>query len=1367
MQTRPLPKDLSSLLLDGRTIAQPSRVTENTLQEVYRAIRIKDGTRAWRLLCAAVEEDMLHRCRIAFGGRLPQAYRGRGFSPDTAPANTTNGQLRSPDHTLVIRRMHRILGKLHALVTQMNSNDVRRRNTWRNVFDVSTKLMPSVVTRIFARAQRHVLPSQDELSAIYQRCQTSLVQIQREHTQTRLAVRSPPTLKEAVKFCKATEVKPNLVSVDINGRTTFHPVEVAEAAAESWQRIYCASSITEAQVRKALRGVNWDCKRGSEHGSLDYVPATITGEDLRKGFQAMKATGAPGLDGWRVIELRHWPQPALAALASILAAIETNHCHWVAELLALRVALLPKPGYEVGSPPLKLRPLGIASCVYRCWARIRARDVACFLEGTGILPNAVSGFRMGRSAAQAAQNIQHLAGLAAAQNIELAFLQLDLSKFFDTIPWSLVALMLKQLGFPAYLIVTFEGAWHGFRRYYQCDGYLTHGWASTCGFPQGCPLSPVLSILAVLPLILCLIDNSIDVSSLADDLNLMGDFVDIRKTLPVVSEYLSRLGLCLNSDKSKWCVIQAAGSTLRAEIAKFAAEENWGIVAGDSLRTLGLLVRFSDQADCGETWQDLQGQRELLFQNRMRRALMLPVTAPRQQVVASLVASLTFGVATETHHSPVTQATTRLCISVIVGTTSWRWCEEMVGMLLCKGHQALPNWACMFSQLAEWVRLAATDYAPILAGTFYESLAGEGPMLLLVKSARHILQALRWNWPAPFTWIAQDGTIFELILAPTQEHVVSEWRKSVPLQPSTLVEAFTGRSGAIRDGLAHILHAARADWRTLIVQKVAARRRDFEGLVLFDIEEHRQYLSTLSGTDLFVARQMMCGAVNTATRLARTKADTLCLWCGREVETEQHRYWTCPAHADLREGLLPPPEIVAQLAQVTLCTGIWLQYPFPQYKGPVRQMLLAIASRCASSSEFRQHMPGGSSHDAVSADEEDETLLSAYRRKRTEDWRNDRAKKKHRVNLPHPHRQQADVGLTAGCLRSLAIKSRHCTVSHRTLLTQRAMLTPHGATMSLHESTQCREGASIHAIYGISTCQCPFLFARPQYMCWRFAAMLEDAFVFLFVPCRDPVLARPQCMALRFAATLSLLGLVALLVQPLEVVQIRRAGPSAAIGSMSSQQSCGIDTHYGGHPQAVVRDGDRVQATLAMSAAGRRGMEVMKSVMNTNRLCRNTLAGHGLEAACGDERVGQAPCTYPDVWNLTGHNNTMLPVQVEARATISIGRCPGGHWLDELWQAKCQPLRPILGLKLRGAPGSLPANTISTYSIEGHVRVDDSSVLLGCAARCTVCLAHATQVITNAAVQCGVGFLYFLAVECYFFTSSSLCMLFAFVLHAV
>ena len=168
---------------------------------------------------------------------------------------------------------------------------------------------------------------------------------------------------------------------------------------------------------------------------------------------------------------------------------------------------------------------------------------------------------------------------------------------------------------------------------------------------------------------------------------------------------------------------------------------------------------------------------------------------------------------------------------------------------------------------------------------------------------------------------------------------MKEWRTTVPLQATNLVRAFNARSASIRKGLSEILHAAREDWRKLIVAKVAARRRDFQGLVMFDIEAHRKYLSSLTGAELFVAKQIMCGATNTASRLARHGGESMCLWCGIAVETEEHRYWQCQAHADLRIGLLPPPEIVTQLEPVTICTGIWLQYRFPEYNDPVRQML--------------------------------------------------------------------------------------------------------------------------------------------------------------------------------------------------------------------------------------------------------------------------------------------------------------------------------------------------------------------------------------------------------------------------------------------
>ena len=127
---------------------------------------------------------------------------------------------------------------------------------------------------------------------------------------------------------------------------------------------------------------------------------------------------APGLDGWSRTELYHWPDHAWRALTILLQRIEGGFSSWPQALVLVRVACIPKAGAAGAVDPLKWRPLSITPLLYRQWARVRAQDIAAWLEAQDALPTCMLGCRKGRSAKEGALtallHLYHLATLPAS-----------------------------------------------------------------------------------------------------------------------------------------------------------------------------------------------------------------------------------------------------------------------------------------------------------------------------------------------------------------------------------------------------------------------------------------------------------------------------------------------------------------------------------------------------------------------------------------------------------------------------------------------------------------------------------------------------------------------------------------------------------------------------------------------------------------------------------------------------------------------------------------------------------------------------------------------------------------------------------------
>ena len=97
----------------------------------------------------------------------------------------------------------------------------------------------------------------------------------------------------------------------------------------------------------------------------------ITGSLLRSTLMRMRSKSAPGCDGWRVDELKRLPLALLDRLACLFNVVEETGV-WPHALCEGIVSLITK---GEGTDPLKLRPIGVMSVVYRLWAATRVRQV--------------------------------------------------------------------------------------------------------------------------------------------------------------------------------------------------------------------------------------------------------------------------------------------------------------------------------------------------------------------------------------------------------------------------------------------------------------------------------------------------------------------------------------------------------------------------------------------------------------------------------------------------------------------------------------------------------------------------------------------------------------------------------------------------------------------------------------------------------------------------------------------------------------------------------------------------------------------------------------------------------------------------------
>ena len=152
-----------------------------------------------------------------------------------------------------------------------------------------------------------------------------------------------------------------------------------------------------------------------------------------------------GLDNWSRDVLKCWPGVAWTHLTQLLELVERLG-RWPNNLLHILVTLIPTPH---GLGPDDLRPISIASLIYRSWASLRAKHLkrwqaqrapAEIFGGVADTDRRVSDLYL-----RVATELEH----ALSGGSPIAVLLLDLSsKFFDRLPWSIEYNLLTAFGCP-------------------------------------------------------------------------------------------------------------------------------------------------------------------------------------------------------------------------------------------------------------------------------------------------------------------------------------------------------------------------------------------------------------------------------------------------------------------------------------------------------------------------------------------------------------------------------------------------------------------------------------------------------------------------------------------------------------------------------------------------------------------------------------------------------------------------------------------------------------------------------------------------------------------------------------------------------
>jgi hypothetical protein len=237
--------------------------------------------------------------------------------------------------------------------------------------------------------------------------------------------------------------------------------------------------------------------------------------------------------------------------------------------------------------PLDRRPLNLLAVIYRCWARLRGREVAAWRRSWD---PACAAARLGADGQ--AWELGWAQAEAEALDLEFGGLAVDFRKAYDSVRLALVARLLAAAGWPAALAGPLQDMYCAPRRL-RVAGALGAPFLPTSGIPAGCPIA--VDLLAVLTWAwhkrASALPKPLTLRRYVDDLTAWGygPMTDMVEAIPAVHQCTHEFAAAFQLDVHPTNTVEFAASvTLRRRLG--AADV--AAVVRDQFRDLGVIQVF-------------------------------------------------------------------------------------------------------------------------------------------------------------------------------------------------------------------------------------------------------------------------------------------------------------------------------------------------------------------------------------------------------------------------------------------------------------------------------------------------------------------------------------------------------------------------------------------------------------------------------------------------------------------------------------------------------------------------------------------------------------------------------------------------------
>lgn len=485
---------------------------------------------------------------------------------------------------------------------------------------------------------------------------------------------------------------------------------------------------------------------------FSVADTAITEGELLEALKSCKRNRSPGSDGLTPEFYRKFWKQLAKPFTSLVNRLLSEGVLSASQREGL-ITLLCKD--ESRSSDLRAwRPITLLNCDYKLIAKCLSTRLTLALDS--ILGPYQACCVPGRSAQLHGFAIRDLLEWASSKNIAGLVCCFDQEKAFDVISHAYIFQTLANAGFSSGFVNMVRALYTEPNSAVIVHGRVSDKFSVQRGVRQGCPLSPVLYVLAIEPLLQRLASHprivsfplppgapSAPIFAYADDLTIVvPDESSLCSALDVIGQYGRASGARLNTAKSSVMYLRGAPS-----------QPKHGLPVASEVKILGF--RFSPNGPSPSNWNSVLSKLQMKI--RDFEALSCPVTARATIARSLLVTLLSYVASIMTVPVRAKLEAQRLVFRFIWGGKPDKVKRQIVQLPKRKGGLGLTDLGVLATALhVKWTR-AALDSDMSLTSSFASYFLSTRLRLFAQSSFRNNIA--RAGTPSPFYHGAADALV--------------------------------------------------------------------------------------------------------------------------------------------------------------------------------------------------------------------------------------------------------------------------------------------------------------------------------------------------------------------------------------------------------------------------------------------------------------------------------------------------------------------------------------------------------------------------------------------------------------------------------